>query len=163
MRPLRHHGRLPLNVFLPARCPHHLNVGVLCAEASYAWRPPAPAGPASPRMPSPRGRHGRPGPESSGGGALSSAERPAGDVSPGPARVGAETLPSPVEVGTPRFLREPATRPSRVVSPGWTKATIEGSLFFFFAVNRESLARVTLLFLRGLELLRLLTSRKHTT
>ena len=40
---------------------------------SSGWRRPAPAGSAPPRMPSPRGRHGRPGPGSSGGGALLSA------------------------------------------------------------------------------------------
>ena len=79
----------------------------------------------------PRGRHGRPGPGTSGGGALSSAESPgggggalsiaggaAGGAPPGLARAGIETPPSPVEVGLSSSLHEPASRPSWLVGPG---------------------------------------------
>ena len=82
-------------------------------------------------MLSPRGWHGRPGPGSSEGGALSSAESPgggggalssaggeAGGTLPGLARDGVETPPSPEGVDPSSTPREPASRPSWLVGTG---------------------------------------------
>ena len=94
------------------------------------WCCRAPAGPAPQHMPSPRGRHGRPGPGNSVGGALSSTESPGGGggalssgggaadgAPPRMARADVETPPSPVEVGPSSSPRELASRPSWLVDP----------------------------------------------
>ena len=117
----------PAQRSFPARYLRHINV----EELSSGWRHREPAGPAQTPMPSPRGRHERPRPGSSGGGALSSAvSQVAGVVPcrargveargtpPGLARAGVETPRSPVEVGPSSSLRETASRPSRLVGPG---------------------------------------------
>ena len=62
----------------PVQYLRQTDVGVLHAGESISWRRRAPAGPAPPHMTSPRVRHGRPGPGSPGGGALSSADSPGG-------------------------------------------------------------------------------------
>ena len=115
----------------PAQYIRQIDIGVLHAGQSSGWRRRAPAGAAPPHLPSPRGRHGRPGPGSSGGGALpslespgvrggvlSSAGRPAGGAPLGLARVSVETPPRPMEVGLSPSLREPASGPSWLVGPG---------------------------------------------
>ena len=112
----------------PARYLRQTNVGVIHAGESSGWRRRAHAGPAPPHMPSLRGRHGRLGPRSPRGGALTSAESPGGGGGalsrageqavrpppPGDVRAGVETPPSPVEVGPSCSTREPAS-----YSLGW--------------------------------------------
>lgn len=76
------------------------------------WDFRAPAWSIPPRMIRPSGRHGCPGPESSSGGALSSAERPAGGAPPYLARAGVDGHRSPVDVCPPPFPRKTVTRRS---------------------------------------------------
>ena len=119
-------GTPPAQRSLPARYLRQTDVVL-----SSGCRRRAPAGPVPPRMRSPRGRHGRPGPGSSGGGALSTAESPGGGggalssaggaasgAPPRLAKAGMETPPSPVEVCPSSSLPEPASRPSWSVGPG---------------------------------------------
>ena len=136
-------GTPPVQRSSPARYLRQTKVGVLHAGVS-GWTRPAPAGPAPPHMPISRGRHGHPGPGSSrcgaqpsaespegGGGALSSAGRPAGGVPPGLARAGVETPPRLVKVDPPFSLREPARRLS-----WWVRVVIWWSVFCLFTGTR---------------------------
>ena len=127
MRPLRYYGRLPrsglrlLDIFVEPTLACYRLVGVV----------ERPLGPRRHICQVRGGNMGAPVLGALGGGALSSAEIPgggggalssagggAGGAPPGLARGGVETPPSPMELGPSSSLREPASRPSRLVRPG---------------------------------------------